>query len=140
MVDPQLLLGRYCRISHRPLCLQQVMEIFVTSFSLIAAMYGGSDILWRSEDSTTLEKSHWMLMSIQVISILYIWEILYRESFGWPLLIHHLMTLLFSQLVTATFSATKQFSYIRFALILSFYATTEQLSFIALLFFRLNVF
>lgn len=37
MVDPQLLLGRYCRISHRPLCLQQLQKARVSRWRVSRA-------------------------------------------------------------------------------------------------------
>jgi hypothetical protein len=35
--------------------------------------------------------------------VLYVWEFCYRVKFGWPLLLHHLVTLLLIQLSLASF-------------------------------------
>jgi hypothetical protein len=55
-------------------------------------------------------------------------------------LIHHLVTLLLAQLSTAAYFDTHDILYLRYATLLGFHATVEQFSFVALFFFRLNVF
>jgi acyl-CoA-binding protein len=60
-------------------------------------------------------------------------------SIGWPLLVHHLVTLLLCQLGTASFFDTSDPIYLRFALLFGFHATTEQLSFVALFLYRLEL-
>jgi hypothetical protein len=72
--------------------------------------------------------------------VLYVWELIYRIKIGSSLLIHHLITILLCQLVAATFFDTKNIMYLRFALMLGFYATLEQLSFVALFVYRLDLF
>jgi hypothetical protein len=115
-----------------------VLEIVVTTFALAAQLYGGADVLFRRDEVTSETHADWMLLSLMCIAILYVWEMVYRERFGWPLLLHHLSTLLFIQLVVATYFQMHQVLYIRCALALGLYATTEQLSFVALFCFRLK--
>jgi hypothetical protein len=117
-----------------------VLEIAVTTFALAAQLYGGADVLFRRDDVTSADQADWMLLSLICIAILYVWEMVYREKFGWPLLLHHLSTLLFIQLVVASYFQTHQVLYIRSALALGLYATTEQSSFVALFCFRLQLY
>jgi hypothetical protein len=117
-----------------------VMEIVVTTFALAAQLYGGADILFRRDDVTSATHADWMVLSLMSIAILYVWEMVYREKFGWPLLLHHLCTLLFIQLVFASYFQTHQVLYIRSALALGLYATTEQSSFVALFCFCLKLY
>lgn len=116
-----------------------VLEITVTTFAVTWQVYGGKDILLRLEDTTTLHHLNWMTMALQAIAILYVWEMVYREKMGWPLLLHHLCTITLIQLSSASFADTGNIEYIRAALILGFHATTEQTSFVALHMFRLDV-
>ena len=81
-----------------------------------------------------------MILSVQCIVVLYVWELIYRSTIGIPLLVHHLVTILLLQLVTASFFDTKNVVYLRFALVLGFYATMEQTSYVALLLYRLDLF
>jgi hypothetical protein len=117
-----------------------IMEVLLTTLAFILQIYGSLDILFRNEDSTSQTRYDWMVFSIQVIAVLYVWELCYREKIGWPLLVHHLVTLLLIQLATASYFDTNNIVWIRFAILLGFYATTEQISFVALFFFRLNLY
>jgi hypothetical protein len=81
-----------------------------------------------------------MNFAIQTIGVLYIWELIYRKEIGLPLLVHHIARILLIQLITASFFDTKEIVLMRFAVLMVYHATTEQASFIALLFFRLNLF
>jgi len=105
-----------------------VIEVVVTTFALVAQLYGGCDVLLKARDLTTLNRMNWMIISLQLVSVLYVWELIYRLRFGWPLLLHHLVTLLLIQVVTVSFFETQDILYIRFALLLGFNATTEQMN------------
>lgn len=115
-----------------------VVEPVVTTFALVAQIYGGQEIL-RFSDAPTQTQLDWVIMALQSIAVLYLWELIYRLRFGWPLLTHHLMTLLMLQLATCAFDVEQQIHYIRGGLMLGFYATTEQMSFVALFCYRMNV-
>jgi hypothetical protein len=117
-----------------------IMEVPLTTLAFILQIYGSLDILFRNEDSTSQTRYDCMVFSLQVIAVLYVWELCYRVKFGWPLLLHHLVTLLLIQLSLASFFDTHHVACIRFAILLGFYATTEQFSFVALFFFRLNLY
>ena len=67
-------------------------------------------------------------------------ELIYRKEIGVPLLIHHLVTIVNIQLATASFFDTHDVLYVRFGVLIGFHATTEQLSFVALLLYRLNLY
>jgi hypothetical protein len=116
------------------------MVVLVTTLVFILEIYGSLDILFRNEDSTSETRYEWMVFSIQSIAVLYVWELCYRVKIGWPLLVHHFVTLLLIQLSTACFFDTNNIVYLRFAILLGFYATTEQISFVALFFFRLELY
>ena len=116
-----------------------IMELLVTILAFILQIYGGLDILFRNQDTTSQTRLEWMVFSVQAIAVLYVWELCYRVNTGWPLLVHHLVTILLIQLATASYFDTQNIVWIRFAILLGFYATTEQISFVALFFFRLRL-
>jgi hypothetical protein len=117
-----------------------IMQLIVTTTAFILQIWGGTDILFRLEDTTSEAKLNAMVLAMLLIAVLYIWELCYREQIGWPLLTHHLVTLLLIQTSTAAFFDTQYFVYVRFAMLLGFHATTEQISFLALFCFRVNIF
>jgi hypothetical protein len=117
-----------------------VMQVLVTTLAFILQIYGSLDILFRNKDTTSQTRVEWMVFSIQAITVLYVWELCYRTQIGLPLLIHHLVTILLVQLSTATFFDTNDIMWIRFAVLLGVYATTEQLSFVALFSYRLGLY
>jgi hypothetical protein len=104
-----------------------VMQLLMTSMAFVLQIYGSWDVLFRFEDETSQQRLDWMVFAIQTISVLYVWELCYRQKIGWPLLVHHLVTVLLIQLSTASFFDTQDLIYIRFAVLLGFYATTEQI-------------
>lgn len=117
-----------------------VVEILFTLFSLIAQLYDGRSILFEASDVVMPSNISWMTMSLHTISVLYVWELIYREYFGYPLLIHHLVSLLFIQLVTVTiYESMHVVTYVRLALMIGLMATTEQLSFVALFCYRMDI-
>ena len=117
-----------------------VIQLILTSIALVLQVGGSWEILIQFKDTTSQTHLNWMVFAIQTVSVLYVWELVYRLKIGLPLLSHHLITLLLSQLSTASFFDTQDIFYIRFAILLGFYATTEQLSFLALFCFRLEIF
>ncbi|CAB9518963.1 expressed unknown protein [Seminavis robusta] len=116
-----------------------VLQLVGTTVALAAQIYGGADIIFQGKDTTSEVQMTWLLVSIQVVAILYIWELIYRKEIGFPLLIHHLVTIVNSQVVAATFFDTHQIVYIRFAVLIGFHATMEQPSFVALFLYRLGL-
>jgi hypothetical protein len=117
-----------------------IIQLLVTTLALILQIYGSLDILFRNKDSTSQARFEWMVFSLQAIAVLYVWELCYRVDIGWPLLVHHLMTILLIQLTTASLFDTNNIQWTRLVILLSFYATTEQLSFVALFFYRLRLY
>ena len=117
-----------------------VAEFIVTSFAFFGQIYAGQDILFRGQDFiASQEQLNIASISVTAIPLLYVWELVYREAIGFPLLIHHFLTLLLVQLVVATLHDSRNPFYLRLALLLGFHATTEQISFVALFVFRLNL-
>jgi hypothetical protein len=117
-----------------------IMQVLVTSLAFILQIYGSLDILFRNEDSTSQTRFQYMVLSIQAIAVLYVWELCYRVNIGWPLLVHHVVTVMLIQLSTASSFDTNDSVEIRLAILLGFNATTEQVSFVALFFFRLRLY
>jgi hypothetical protein len=117
-----------------------IIQILVTPLALILQIYGSLDILFRNKDSTSQARFEWMVFSLQAIAVLYVWELCYRVDIGWPLLVHHFMTILLIQLSAASQFDTNNIVWIRFTILVGFYATTEQLSFVALFFYRLRLY
>jgi len=117
-----------------------VVQILGTTFALFAQLYGGIDIVFHMKDETTRDRIEWAVLAIVSIVVIYIWELIYRLKIGWPLLIHHIITIIFCQLNMASFFDTSQIELLRVALLSGFYATTEQPSFVALLFYRLDIY
>eukprot|EP00565_Helicotheca_tamesis_P006189 CAMPEP_0185723908 /NCGR_PEP_ID=MMETSP1171-20130828/584_1 /TAXON_ID=374046 /ORGANISM="Helicotheca tamensis, Strain CCMP826" /LENGTH=243 /DNA_ID=CAMNT_0028391677 /DNA_START=52 /DNA_END=780 /DNA_ORIENTATION=+ len=124
-----------------------ISELVVTSAALALQIYVGKDILFGptgNDDETAqsnMENSQQLLfLSLQWISILYMWEFSYKLKFGKPLLWHHILTLLGIQLIIATLheyppssSSPSSRFYLKCALILGFHATFDQSSYAALL-------
>ena len=117
-----------------------VVQIIGTLVALILQVWGGADVVFQWEDATTNARMEALQVSIQLINVLYIWELIYRKEIGVPLLIHHLVTIVNIQLATASFFDTHDVLYVRFGVLIGFHATTEQLSFVALLLYRLNLY
>lgn len=117
-----------------------IILFFATTLGFIAQVYGGMDILFRNNDSTSQRRVEWTILSVQLVVMPYIWEIIYRIKIGLPLLCHHICCLSLGQLVAASFYETKNPVYLRLAILLGFQATTEQTSFLALFVYRLNLF
>lgn len=116
-----------------------VLQLVTTSMALVVQVIGSWEVLFLFQDSTSQTHLDWMVFALQSVAVLYTWELIYREKIGLPLLTHHLVTLLLIQLSTASFFDTQDLRYMRFAILLGFYATTEQTSFIALFCFRLDI-
>ena len=117
-----------------------IVAFFGTTVALVAQITGGWSVLFKGDDSPSLEMIEWMTLSISTIAVLYVWELIYRSEIGLPLLIHHLVTLMLVQLVVASFADTGDILYLRFALLLGLHATTEQTTFVALACYRLRLF
>jgi len=117
-----------------------VIEIVGTSLALYTQIYGGVDILFRLKNETTRHRVEMTILSLYMVVVIYIWEIIYRFRTGSALLLHHIITLLLIQLCLASFSDTENLSILRIGTTLLLHATTEQLSFVALLFYRLGLF
>lgn len=117
-----------------------VVQILGSTFALFAQLYGGIDIIFHMKDETTRDRIEWAVLAIVSIAVIYIWELIYRLKIGWPLLIHHIVTIIFCQLSMASYFDTRQVEILRVALLSGFYATTEQPSFVALLFYRLDIY
>lgn len=117
-----------------------IFQFWVTLFAFILQIYGGSDILFKLSELTTATRLNCMVLAVFSIAVLYVWELCYREKIGWPLLAHHFVTLLLIQCSTASFYETGNILYVRYAMLLGFHATTEQISFVALFCFRLGIY
>mmetsp|Transcript_36472 Transcript_36472/g.43960 ORF Transcript_36472/g.43960 Transcript_36472/m.43960 type:complete len:350 (+) Transcript_36472:82-1131(+) len=116
------------------------VQILGSSFSLFAQIYGGIDIVFLLKDETTQYRVDWMVLCIISIAVIYTWELIYRLKIGLPLLIHHIITIIFCQLSMASFFDTGNILFLRCATIVGFHATTEQMTFVALLFYRLDIY
>ena len=123
-----------------------------TTTALIFQVYGGWHILFQNYSKAAMINSNngdsnisetdiqWSTFSIQLCCILYVWEVVYRERIGWPLLVHHGLTFVFLQLLVVAYIMEDQsILYLRLALFVAFFATTNQLSYISLFCFRLKV-
>eukprot|EP00977_Amphora_coffeiformis_P019438 scaffold7231_cov94-Amphora_coffeaeformis.AAC.1 len=116
-----------------------VLQCIFTTFALVLQLYGGTDLLFRLDDETSKAKMDAMVLSLTMVSVLYIWELVYREKIGLPLLVHHIVTLLLIQTSYVSFFDTHNIKYVRYAVLLGFHATTEQTTFMALFCFRLGL-
>jgi hypothetical protein len=75
----------------------------MTTMAFVLQVYGGADILINLEETTGSYRLDWLSFAFQTISVLYIWELIYSEKIGVPLLIHHLLTVLLIQLLVPSF-------------------------------------
>jgi hypothetical protein len=117
-----------------------IIQFLMTTMACILQIWGGVDILFNFADTTPPYRLDWLSFAFQTIVVLYVWELIYREKIGIPLLIHHLVTILLIQLASASFYDTYDVVYLRFGTLLGFYATTEQLSFVVLFLYRLKLY
>ncbi|CAB9515836.1 expressed unknown protein [Seminavis robusta] len=117
-----------------------VMQLVGTTVALVAQLYGSTDIIFKWQETTSEFKLESLQLAIQLVAVLYIWELIFRKKIGLPLLVHHLVTILLIQLSTASFFDTHDVLYMRFATLMGFHATVEQLTFLALFFFRQNIY
>lgn len=116
-----------------------IFQLVVTTSALGLQIFGGRDFLFRGEDYTSPERIDACRLAMMLIVALYIWELVYRISIRLPLATHHVMTILFLQLGYGSFIDTMNIVYLRFGILLSLYATTEQFSFVALFLYRLKI-
>ena len=116
-----------------------VLQVLVTTIALITQVIGGIDVFFQMKDTTTQLRMDLMVVSTQLVFVLYMWELIYRLAIGFPLLVHHIMTCMIGQLFAASFFDTFDVVYIRLALVMLLYATTEQSSFVALFCYRLDL-
>ncbi|CAB9509783.1 expressed unknown protein [Seminavis robusta] len=117
-----------------------VLQTIITTLAFVLQILGGIDIVFQRKDTTTEVRYSFMIVMAQLVFVLYTWELIYRLKIGMPLLIHHIMTCLMTQLLAAALVDTFDVEYARLATMLSFYATTEQTSFVALFCYRLDLF
>ncbi|CAB9507846.1 unknown protein [Seminavis robusta] len=116
-----------------------IMQFLGTSVALAAQLYGSVDLIFQWQETTSAARMESLNLAIILVAVLYIWELIFRKKIGLPLLVHHLVTILLIQLSSASFYDTHDILYIRFATLLGFHATVEQLTFLALFLFRLNI-
>ncbi|CAB9515835.1 expressed unknown protein [Seminavis robusta] len=117
-----------------------VMQLVGTSIAFVAQLYGSTDIIFKWQETTSQSKLNSLQFALTLVAILYIWELIFRKKIGLPLLVHHLVTILLIQLTAASFFDTHDIKYIRYSTLMGFHATFEQLTFLALFFFRLNIY
>lgn len=117
-----------------------VMQLLVTTAAFAAQVYGAWELVFQWKATTTEARFKSLDMAAQFIVILYTWELIFRKKIGLPLLTHHITTILLLQLSTASFFDTHDVLYLRFSVMLGFHATVEQLTFVALFFFRLKMY
>ena len=117
-----------------------ILQFVVTSVALGLQVHGGWNIFFQWKDTPTENQLRSLNLFAILIPALYIWELIYRKAMGTPLLIHHVCALTFYQLFLGSFFDTQDVMYLRWACLGSIYATFEQHSFVALFFYRLDIF
>jgi hypothetical protein len=55
-----------------------LMQLLFTTGALISQLYGGSDVIFKWQDITSESKLNSLSVSIQIIAVLYIWELIFR--------------------------------------------------------------
>ncbi|KAK8865951.1 hypothetical protein IAR55_001100 [Kwoniella newhampshirensis] len=73
-----------------------------------------------------------------VVSGLYVFELVYRLKTRIPLIIHHFLTIFAISFTVSVFEYTQSMTYLISAVVWLFQATTEQLTFVALIGYRLD--
>ncbi|CAB9510093.1 expressed unknown protein [Seminavis robusta] len=116
-----------------------ILQGLATTVALGFQLYGSVDLLFWGKDTTTPDRIHACLMAWIIVCILYIWELLYRIEIGIPLLLHHIVTIILIQVGYSSFFDTANLSYFRYGLLLTFHATTEQFTFVALYCYRMGL-
>jgi hypothetical protein len=118
-----------------------VLEILVTTAALILTLVFGSDLLFKGKTGGLSDATNGRI-GLLLIATLYVFELLYRNETGLPLILHHLITILlivllvFSNKDDSPSAESRAFS--RFGLLISLHASTEQLTFVGLTLYRLG--
>ncbi|GAQ80091.1 hypothetical protein KFL_000460035 [Klebsormidium nitens] len=113
------------------------LEVLVTSAALALTLTYGSDVLLYGRTGSPNVR-----IGLLLIATLYVFELIYRNETGIPLLLHHLITVLL--LVLLVFSSKDNAPSAearivqRFGLLISLHASTEQLTFVGLAMYRLG--
>ena len=115
-----------------------VAEIAVTTVILIIQIYYAYALFWEEADDGSIDHRDFGMLTfaISLIPVLYVWELIYRPVIGTPLFVHHMIAIILGQFVAATVQDTRDPRYIRFTFLLSLHASTEQVSFVALMMYR----
>ncbi|KAJ3999701.1 hypothetical protein F5050DRAFT_879378 [Lentinula boryana] len=111
-----------------------VLDTLVTGVVLVLQLIS-SPIL---ADKYTFDSVNMLKASALLISGLYIYELTYRPTMRWPLLIHHFCTIFAIVLILSVLARTGHPALIAAGEIWLFQATTEQTVFIGLFMYRLR--
>lgn len=117
-----------------------VAQFIVTTLIFAGQVHGAYGILFQMEDHVSEDRLKILNASLVTMSVLYVWELVYRVNIGTPLLIHHIMTIILCQLILATYFDYHTVIYLRLACVVAFSATTEQMTFVALYLYRLELY
>jgi hypothetical protein len=118
-----------------------VLEILVTTAALILTLVYGSDLLFVGKTGGLNDATNGRI-GLLLIATLYVFELLYRNETGLPLILHHLITILL--IVLLVFSnkddspSAESRAFTRFGMLISLHASTEQLTFVGLTLYRLG--
>ncbi|GAQ88100.1 hypothetical protein KFL_004000030 [Klebsormidium nitens] len=118
-----------------------LLEILVTSAALVLTLAYGGDVLFFGRSGSVAAATN-ARIGLLLIASLYVFELVYRNETGIPLMLHHVVTILlivlldFSSKDDAPSAEARAFQ--RFGLLVSLHASTEQLTFVGLAMYRLG--
>lgn len=129
-------------IDKQRIAVTYVLEIMVTSGLLIVMTYGSKTMLFVDYKETSHEETQAIMSGVHGMVALYTFELVYRVSFGIPLLVHHMVTIALAHLIACCMyerPSINTLDIMRANVLMAYTAITEQPSFIALLLYRMKM-
>ncbi|GAQ82811.1 hypothetical protein KFL_001250070 [Klebsormidium nitens] len=118
-----------------------LLEILVTSAALVLTLTYDADILFFGRIGTLANATN-AGIGLLLVATLYVFELIYRNETGFPLMLHHLITIVLVVLLVFSNAdnapSTEARIAQRFSLLISLHASTEQLTFVGLAMYRLG--
>ncbi|KJE93924.1 hypothetical protein CAOG_04641 [Capsaspora owczarzaki ATCC 30864] len=120
-------------------CAYQLQIIYTTVCLLLSLIYGVPLILDNQNPHIDVHTLEMCRLNLAILAFLYAYELSYRPQMGLQLAVHHVCTILLCILAVRNYEDERQPVAIAMTISLGFTANTEQLTFVALTWFRLRL-
>ena len=104
------------------------MHLIVTTVAFILQLIFSWDVLMSTSSGQHVNERNFdgMMVTIQALSILHLWDLCYRIRVSRIIVVNHVLFLVLIQLLMASFLDTQDFVYFRLSVLVAFFPTTEQ--------------